>query len=131
MDLNFPEGVHYLTSESYQAGTTWGINIGGIIFTILALIGLVIVIGSLIRCSGLDAEFFVMIGLWIFILFGIFALITYHANPIYNTQYLVTIEQYVPYSEIQKEYTIVSSKDNIVTLRPLTPVPQEGDKESN
>lgn len=130
MDLNFPEGVHYLASESYQAGTAWGINIGGIIFTILALIGLVIVIGSLIHCSGPD-EFFIMIGLWIFILFGIFALITYHANPIYNTQYLVTIEQYVPYSEIQKEYKIISSKDNIVTLRPLTPVPWEGDKESD
>lgn len=129
MDLNFPEGVHYLTSESYQAGTTWGINIGGIIFTIVAIIGLAIIIGSLIR-SGPD-EFFIIIGLWIFILFGIFALITYHANPIYNTQYLVTIEQYVPYSEIQKEYEIVSSKDNIVTLRPLTPVPWEEDKESN
>lgn len=129
MDLNFPEGVHYLTSKSYQAGTTWGINIGGIIFTIVAIIGLAIIIGSLIR-SGPD-EFFIIIGLWIFILFGIFALITYHANPIYNTQYLVTIEQYVPYSEIQKEYEIVSSKDNIVTLRPLTPVPWEEDKESN
>lgn len=129
MDLNFPEGVHFLTSESYQAGTSWGINIGGIIFTILAIIGLVIIIGSLIR-SGPD-EFFIIIGLWIFILFGIFALIAYGANPIYNTQYLVTIEQYVPYSEIQKEYEIVSSKDNIVTLRPLEPVPWEEDKESN
>lgn len=129
MDLNFPEGVHYLASESYQAGSYWGINIGGIIFTILALIGLVIIIGSLIR-SGPD-EFFIIIGLWIFILFGVFALLTYHENPIYNTQYLVTIEQYVPYSEIQKEYKIVSTKDNIVTLRPLTPVPWEGDKESN
>lgn len=129
MDLNFPEGVHFLTSESYQAGTSWGINIGGIIFTIFAIIGLVIIIGSLIR-SGPD-EFFIIIGFWIFILFGIFALIAYGANPIYNTQYLVTIEQYVPYSEIQKEYEIVSSKDNIVTLRPLTPVPWEGDKESN
>ena len=129
MDLNFPEGVHFLTSESYQASTIWGINAGGIIFTILALIGLVIIIGSLIR-SGPD-DFFIMIGLWIFILFGIFALIAYHANPIYNTQYLVTIEQYVPYSEIQKEYKIVNTKDNIVTLRPLEPVPWEGDKESN
>ena len=129
MDLNFPEGVHYLASESYQAGSYWGINTGGIIFTILALIGLVIIIGSLIRL-GPD-EFFIIIGLWIFILFGVFALLTYHENPIYNTQYLVTIEQYVPYSEIQKEYKIVSSKDNIVTLRPLTPVPWEGDKESN
>lgn len=129
MDLTFPEGVHYLTSESYQAGTVWGINIGGIIFTILALIGLVIIIGSLI-CSGPD-EFFIILGLWIFIVFGVFALIAYSANPIYNTQYLVTIEQYVPYSEIQKEYKIISSKDNIVTLRPLTPVPWEGDKESN
>lgn len=129
MDLNFPEGVHFLTSEAYHAGTYWGINIGGIIFTILAIIGLVIIIGSLIH-SGPD-EFFIIIGLWIFILFGIFALIAYGANPIYNTQYLVTIEQYVPYSEIQKEYEIVSSKDNIVTLRPLTPVPWEGDKESN
>ncbi len=128
MDLTFPEGVHFLASESYQAGTTWGINIGGIIFTILALIGLVIVIGSLI--CGPD-EFFIMIGLWIFILFGIFALLTYHCNAVYNTQYLVTIEQYVPYSEIQKEYKIVNSKDNIVTLRPLIPVPWEEDKESN
>ena len=129
MDLNFPEGVHYLASESYWAGSYWGINIGGIIFTILALIGLVIIIGSLIR-SGPD-EFFIMIGLWMFILFGIFALLTYHGNAIYNTQYLVTIEQYVPYSEIQKEYKIVSTKDTIVTLRPLEPVPWEGDKESN
>ena len=129
MDLNFPEGVHYLASESYQAGSYWGINTGGIIFTILALIGLVIIIGSLIR-SGPD-EFFITLGLWIFIVFGVFALLTYHGNAIYNTQYLVTIEQYVPYSEIQKEYKIVSSKDNIVTLRPLTPVPWEGDKESN
>lgn len=129
MDLNFPEGVHFLASESYQAGTIWGINLWGIIFTILALIGLVIIIGSLI-CSGPD-DFFIMIGLWIFILFGIFALIAYHSNPIYNTQYLVTIEEYVPYSEIQKEYKIVSSKDNIVTLRPFEPVPWEGDKESS
>ena len=102
MDLNFPEGVHFLTSEAYHAGTYWGINVGGIIFTILAIIGLVIIIGSLIH-SGPD-EFFIIIGFWIFILFGLFALI---------------------------EYTIVSSKDNIVTLRPLTPVPWEGDKESN
>lgn len=129
MDLNFPEGVHFLASESYQAGTIWGINICGIIFTILALVGLVIIIGSLL-ISGPE-DFFIMIGLWIFILFGIFALIAYHSNPIYNTQYLVTIEQYVPYSEIQKEYKIVNTKDNIVTLRPLTPVPWKGDKESN
>ena len=128
MDLNFPEGVHYLASESYQAGSYWGINTGGIIFTILALIGLVIIIGSLIR-SGPD-EFFIILGLWIFIMFGVFALIAYCANPIYNTQYLVTIEQYVPYSEIQKEYKIISSKDNIVVLRPLTPVPWEEDKEN-
>lgn len=128
-NIVLPEGVHYLASESYRAGSYWGINIGGIIFTILALIGLVIIIGSLIH-SGPD-EFFIVIGLWVFILFGVFALLTYHENPIYNTQYLVTIEQYVPYSEIQKEYKIVSTKDNIVTLRPLTPVPWEGDKESN
>ena len=126
--INLPEGVRFLASESYQAGTVWGINIGGIIFTILALVGLVIIIGGLIY--NFD-EFLIMIGLWIFILFGVFALIAYHANPIYNTQYLVTIEQYVPYSEIQKEYKIVSSKDNIIVLRPLEPVPWKGDKESN
>ena len=85
MDLNFPEGVHYLASESYQAGSYWGINTGGIIFTILALIGLVIIIGSLIR-SGPD-EFFITLGLWIFIVFGVFALLTYHGNAIYNSQF--------------------------------------------
>ena len=129
MDLNFPEGVHFLASESYRAGTTWGFNIGGIIFTIFALLGLVIIIRGLI--SEPDDELIIISGLIIFIVFGILGLITYHENPIYNTQYLVTIEQYVPYNEIQKEYKIVSTKDNIVTLRPLTPVPWEGDKESN
>ena len=128
MDLTFPEGVHFLASESYQASTAWGINVGGIIFTILAIIGLIIFIGGLIH--NFD-EFFIMIGLWIFILFGIFAFLTYHSNPIYNTQYLVTVEQYVPYSVIQKDYKIISTKDNIITLRPLTPVPWDENKESN
>ena len=82
MDLNFPEGIHFLASEAYQAGSTWGINIGGIIFTILAIIGLIICIGGLIH--NFD-KFFIMIGLWIFILFGIFALLTYHDNAVYNT----------------------------------------------
>lgn len=128
MDLNFPEGVHFLASESYQAGTTWGINIGGIIFTIFALMGLIVIIGSLI--SEPD-KLIILSGLLMFIAFGLLGLITYHEKPVYNTQYLVTIEEYVPYSEIQKEYKIVSSKDNIVVLRPLEPVPWEGDKESN
>lgn len=130
MDLNFPEGVHYLASESYQASSCWGINNLGIIFTILALLGLIILISSFVKNKGCE-EFFVLIGTWIFIVFGVLAILEYHSNPIYNTQYLVTVEQYVPYSEIQKEYKIVSSKDNIVTLRPLMPVPWEGDKESN
>ena len=130
MDLTFPEGVHYLASESYRAGSYWGINNLGIIFTILALFGLIILISSFVKNKGCE-EFFILIGTWVFIVFSVLAILEYHSNPIYNTQYLVTVEQYVPYSVIQKDYKIINTKDNIVTLRPFTPVPWEGDKESN
>ena len=130
MDLTFPEGVHYLASESYKSGTTWGLNAIGVIFTICSIIGLIILIGSFIEYKRPE-EIVVVLSGWIFVLFAVLAIVEYHSNPIYNTQYLVTVEQYVPYSVIQKDYKIINTKDNIVTLRPFTPVPWDENKESN
>ena len=116
--VSFPEGVHFLTAEQYVASTHFGLTRTGIFLLVLVLLTLIVIIT--IRCDLDVASFVCCIGLLICIIPGF---IMASNIPEYNTQFLVQVDKYTSYSEIQKDFRIVSTKDNIIVLRPNIPIP--------
>ena len=124
MNIDFPEGVRYLASESYAAGHYWQFTFLGVIFLIISIAGLWLIIHGIFFAE--EGDLFVIAGIYVMIFFGAFSCIQ-NIHITYGTQYLVTTEPYILYSEIQKDYRIIEVKDNIITLRPHEFVPWVGE----
>lgn len=121
--IDLPEGVHYLSSEAYIGGREFGLNIDGIIFLVF------LVIGVIILCVGIDDinQGLIGAGLFITIISSAIAIFALCNNPVYYTQYKVTIDNFVPFSVVQKDYRIVKIEENIIYLRPNQPVLWDGE----
>lgn len=97
---------------------------GGFIFAAIALLGL---IGLIVGCNDKEDE-----NSLVLIVMGIFALamgvtlslfIFAHGTAIYGTEYNVTIDNDVTFSQVANQYEVSSMNGRLYTLRPHTVAP--------
>ena len=121
--MNIP-GVTILYTSKYSISETWGWSWGGFIFAAIALLGL---IGLIVGCNDKEDE-----NSLVLIVMGIFALamgvtlslfIFAHGTAIYGTEYNVTIDNDVTFSQVANQYEVSSMNGRLYTLRPHTVVP--------
>ena len=123
--INLPEGVHYLGYEAYIGNYEFGPNLLGIIFLILLTIGFIIFFFGIY----VNDKETIIAGVFGIILTGIVAIFALCHNPVYYTQYKVTIDNFVPFTVVQKDYKIAKIEENIIYLRPNQPVLWNGESD--
>lgn len=117
--MNIP-GVTILYTSKYLINETWGWSWGGFAFVLIALLGL---IGFVIGIKdgedalGISGIFCLLLGVSLSMF--IFA----HATNIYGTEYNVTIDNNVTFSQVANQYEVSSMNGRLYTLRPHTVVP--------
>ena len=116
--MNFPIGVEYLSSEKFLAATHVGLSSGAIIGFLIGIIGIVFFVIGLKK----DIDFVGITGCGFLVIGFIFGFVSFFLNPVYQTQYLVKIDDDVPYSQIIENYQIVEQRENITILRPIEPL---------
>lgn len=121
--MNIP-GVTILYTSKYLISETWGWSWGGFIIAAIGLLGL---IGLIVGCNDKEDE-----NSLVLIVMGIFALamgvtlslfIFAHSTAIYGTEYNVTIDNDVTFSQVANQYEVSSMNGRLYTLRPHTVVP--------
>ena len=117
--VNFPEGVHLLAAEKYLSNTHFGVTRLGLIL----VLGCVCALIALALSIHFDFAFLSALSSVALCACVVPCILIGFRVEEYHTQFLVQIDNYVPYSVIQKDFRIASTKDNIITLRPNNPIP--------
>lgn len=116
-------GVTVLYTSKYLINETWGWSWGGFIFLAIAILGLASIF---VGCGDKDGDGLALIILGIMALFlgatlGLFMFA--HGTAIYGTEYNVTIDNDVTFSQVADQYEVSSMNGRLYTLRPHTVVP--------
>ena len=112
-------GVTVLYTSKYLISETWGWSWGGLIFAIIAILGL---IGFIIGLKDGDDSIGIS-GIFCLLLCATLSLFIFsHATNIYGTEYNVTIDNDVTFSQVADQYEVSSMNGRLFTLRPHTVV---------
>ena len=113
-------GVTVLYTSKYLVDTTWGWSWAILLFGIIAILGLIgFILGLRDEDGGIGLIGIVGLLLGVSLSLFIFA----NGTPIYGTEYNVTIDNDVTFSQVADQYEISSMNGRLYTLRPHTVVP--------
>lgn len=111
-------GVTVLYTSKYMVDAMWGWSWVGLIFVILTILGLMLFIIGL-----RDGDDIGLVGIFCLILGVTFSLLFFsHGTVIYGTEYNVTIDNDVTFSQVADQYEVSSVHGHLFTLRPHTVV---------
>ena len=116
-------GVTVLYTSKYLVNETWGWSWAG--FFIFAAIGILGLVGLIVGANDKDDDGLALIVLGVFALFlgaTMSLFIFAHGTPIYGTEYNVTIDNDVTFSQVADQYEVSSMNGRLFTLRPHTVV---------
>lgn len=119
--MNIP-GVTILYTSKYLINETWGWSWGGFAFAAIAILGLA---GILVGLGDKDCDSWTLVISGTFTLFlgaTLSVFIFAHATNIYGTEYNVTIDNDVTFSQVANQYEVSSMNGRLYTLRPHTVV---------
>ena len=115
-------GVTVLYTSKYLISETWGWSWGGFIFAAIALVGLA---GLIVGCNDKDGDGLALIvagGFTLIMGIALSLFIFAHGTAIYGTEYNVTIDNDVTFSQVADQYEVSSMNGRLFTLRPHTVV---------
>lgn len=121
-------GVTVLNTSKYLINETWGWSWGGLIFAIIAILGL---IGIVVGLNDKDTDNGLVLAISGFFLVvtgtAISLFIFAHSTNIYGTEYNVTIDNDVTFAQVADQYEVSSMNGRLYTLRPHKIIPWEGE----
>lgn len=117
-------GVTVLYTSKYLINETWGWSWAGFIFAIIAILGLICLIVGLNDKTSDEGLVLIVLGAFTLFLGCTLSIFIFaHGTAIYGTEYNVTIDNDVTFSQVANQYEVSSMNGRLYTLRPHTVVP--------